>query len=233
MRTVSAVLLAVASLAATRAAAQTTFRFGLRGGGQLAWATLATPALGSEYLPERTGQRPLLAWQAGAVLEAHFGRLALQPALVFSQKDSKITAAGSWYNALAYSTLNRFEAQVTTHTNWLELPLNLVYTAHGDHGFQVFAGPYVAVGLGRARTGTVTLSSTIDAANLPSVRSLDAEGNNGGDYRRLDAGVGYRRGPWQVQTGYGLGLLNAYSGEGQPASHNREPQFTATYFVAH
>ena len=59
--------------------------------------------------------------------------------------------------------------------------------------------------------------------------------------RRLDAGlnagVGYRAGPVQVQLGYGLGLLNQQPSKAPafhddlPAYYQRVVQLTATYFV--
>lgn len=54
-----------------------------------------------------------------------------------------------------------------------------------------------------------------------------------GTYRRLDfgvnAGLGYRRGPLQLQAGYGYGLRNLRSIDGG-SSYNRVAQLTATYF---
>jgi len=136
------------------------------------------------------------------------------------------------------SSVNRF--------NWLELPVNVVYTLHD---FQVFAGPYVALGVGGRERGTLRQAS-------PAARfgpyEFDRKNHYGSDTynRRLDAGinlgVGYRRGPLQVQLGYGIGLRNLHqqpvfdgSVFGDPQrghefnndrAHNRVAQLTAAYF---
>lgn len=181
------------------------------------------------------------------MLEAAFGKFAVQPALVFSQKGEKFntnvyfSAIGGGFAASSNST-NRY--------NWLELPVNFVYTLHGDHGLQLFAGPYVAMGIGGRQTGT----SYFAAPNVSyAPYEFDNQITYGSDTsnRRFDAGVnfglGYRQGPVQVQAGFGLGFVNlrrdipsidpgfspltAYNFY-TDAAYNRVVQLTGTYFFS-
>ena len=122
------------------------------------------------------------------------------------------------------------------------MPVNVVYTLHG---FQVFAGPYVALGVGGRQHGTISGFSPYYIKFIP--QCVDEKVAYGPDTnnRRLDAGVnfgiGYQWGPLQVQLGYGLGLWNLHQDNSfqlynhghdfdQDAAHNRVMQMTGTYF---
>ena len=122
-------LLLTALLSAASVAAQPTFRLGLRGGLNRATSTVAPASISpsSQYYYSAS-KSAIYAWQAGAVLEVAFRRFALQPALVFSQKGEQFDAVTSisgvaGMSGTAMSTVNRY--------NWLELPVNVVYTLHG------------------------------------------------------------------------------------------------------
>ena len=237
------------ALSAATAAAQTTFKLGVRGGTNRALTTVAPAgsATGLNTYDRSADKSAIYAWQAGLVLEAAFGKFAVQPALVFSQKGEKFTT-DVYFNALgggfaaSSSSTNRY--------NWLELPINFVYTLHGDHGLQVFAGPYVAMGVGGRQTGTNYFAA-------PNISYAPYEFNNqvtygaGTNNRRFDAGInfglGYRQGPVQVQAGFGLGFVNlhretpgfdpgfspltAYNFYND-AAYNRVLQLTGTYFFS-
>ena len=238
-------------LGATAASAQTTFRLGLRGGLNRALTTVAASGSSSGNYPfsYSTDKAALYAWQAGVVLEASRGNFAFQPALLFSQKGerantSSYTSGVAGYSAAQTSTTNRY--------NWLEIPLNVVYTLPGNYGLQVFAGPYVALGLGGRRRGSTMGVSYYgpDYDPIPGIeRPVDervsyGEGTNN---CRLDVGVnfgvGYRQGPVLVQLGYGLGLRNLHQPAdtrtidfahefGADAAYNRVAQLTGTYFFS-
>jgi hypothetical protein len=233
----------------TTASAQTTFKLGVRGGLNRALTTVApgSSATGLNTYERSADKSAIYAWQAGLVLEAAFGKFAVQPALLFSQKGEKFDT-GVYYNGIgggfAASSIS------TNHYNWLELPVNFVYTLHGDHGLQLFAGPYVAMGVGGRQKGTNYFSA-------PNIRyapyGYDNQVTYGPDTsnRRFDAGVnfglGYRQGPVQVQASFGLGLVNlhrnirsidpgfypptAYNFYGD-AAYNRVAQLTGTYFLS-
>jgi len=238
-------LAAALLLSATAASAQTTCRLGLRGGLNRALTTVdpAGNSSGSYPYSYATDKSALYAWQAGVVGEIRSGKFAFQPALVFSQKGEK--ASSSLY-ASGFTGYSIAITNSTNRYNWLELPLNVVYTLHGDHGLQVFAGPYVALAVGGRQQGTTGSTSyygpvydPLPAQQTDFDKSIDY--GPGTNNRRLDAGVnfgvGYRQGPVQVQLGYVLGLRNLH----QPtdigginfqayAAHNRVAQLTATYF---
>ncbi|HEX8656679.1 MAG TPA: outer membrane beta-barrel protein [Hymenobacter sp.] len=164
-------LLSVATVAAFMAAAptvraQTSISLGLRLGGNLATRSGDDPA----YSPRegtyggtatRTtatqkdyARQAIISPQFGAVLDVRFGNLALQPAVLFSQKgvdqtlDATTTTTTSFGGFPAEKTTLTEKLHSTSRANYLEIPVNLVYTTGGDHGFQIFAGPYVAFGMG-------------------------------------------------------------------------------------
>ena len=243
-------LLAALLGSATAASAQTTFRLGVRGGANRALTTVAQPAYmsgGAYYAADKSA---FYAWQAGLVLEASFNKFAFQPAILFSQKGEKLGASTSFSGINGINTLQNTS---TNRYNWLELPLNIVYTLHGDHGLQIFAGPYVALAVGGRQKGTeISYTSTGVAGGYRTTDfndkiSYGSDTNN----RRLDVGfnfgLGYRRGPVQVQLGYGLGLRDLHRTDSpsidpgfSPFSHNfnadaaynRVAQLTGTYFFA-
>lgn len=242
-------------LTAFSASAQTTFRLGLRGGLNRALTTQAAAAnysvQTSYYTVTYTAAKSAIyAWQAGAVAEVSFGKISLQPALLFSQKGETAFNAthsqattGYYYDHAEQTSTNRY--------NWLELPLNVVYTAHGDHGWQLFAGPYVAFAVGGHQKGTGNSTSSGVAGPYSYPIDQRIRYGDGTAAQRLDAGVnfgiGYRQGPVQVQVGYGLGLRNLYQASqplidpySSPAYHNssddtaynRVAQLTGTYFFS-
>jgi hypothetical protein len=243
--------LAAALLLSTAASAQTTFRLGLRGGANRALTTVAATGSASGTYPfsYSTDKGALYAWQAGVVLEASQGNFAFQPALLFTQK-------GEQTNITLYASgVAGYSASQTTSTNrynWLEIPLNVVYTLHGDHGLQVFAGPYVALGVGGRQRGSTNAVSYYGPVYdpLPGIERPINENISYGDgtnNHRLDVGVnfgvGYRQGPVQVQLGYGLGLRNLHQPAetsrvdfvhefGADAAYNRVAQLTGTYFFS-
>ena len=232
-------------LSAATASAQTTFHLGLRGGLNRALTTVdpAGTASGSYPFSYATDKSALYAWQAGVAGEVRVGNLAFQPALLFSQKGEKLHTD---FSASGFVGNAREETTSTNRYNWLELPLNFVYTPHGDHGLQLFAGPYLALALGGRRRGTAYYSAPSIWRAPQDIDEAIAYGSNTNN-RRLDAGisfgVGYRQGPVQVQLGYGLGLRNLHQSAGEvyydygrnfqaDAARNRVAQLTGTYFFS-
>ncbi len=236
-------------LSAATVSAQTTFRLGVRGGANRALTTLAAASNspGTFPLSYSADNSAIYAWQAGLVAEWAWGKFALQPGLQFSQKGEKFNN-----NATLSGIANTYyQTTSVTRNNWLELPLNFVYTLHSDHGLQLFAGPYVALAVGGRQRGTSY------SFYGPAVDSVPFEFENQVSYgpdtnnRRFDAGVnfgiGYRQGPLQVQLGYGLGLRNLHQAGpvsidpnfspfphnfNADAAYNRVAQLTGTYFFA-
>ena len=197
-------LLSLATVAALLAAApavraQTTISLGLRAGGNLATRAGDDPAYtlnngtnsGTATIVTSTQQsysrQAIIAPQFGAVLDVRFGKLALQPAVLFSQKgaeqtlDATTTTTYSFGgNVFSRSTFTE-KLHSTSRANYLEIPVNMVYTTGGDHGFQVFAGPYVAFGLG-GRTeienqGTATSNNGGSGGSSISTNNYYSYGN--------------------------------------------------------
>jgi len=158
--------LAAPLLLATTAHAQTTFRLGLRGGLHRALTTTdpAGSSAGSYPYSYSTAKSACFAWQAGVVLEARAGNFAVQPALLFSQKGEQRRTSLAVSGVAGYTST---QTATTNRANWLELPLNVMYTRHGDHGWQVFAGPYVALGVGGRQHGSITSSAYYGPATDP------------------------------------------------------------------
>ena len=160
--------------------------------------------------------------QVGATLNAQFGNLSVQPSLLFTMKGDQAEASEKESTTMGGQTVSyAYESKQTLRLNYLELPVNLVYSTNGaEGGFQVFAGPYVALGLsGKATsksTSTVTsggTSQTRTSSDDSDVEFVSKEGKDDKAYlRNIDAGfnmgVGYKVGGVQAQLGYGLGLSN-------------------------
>jgi hypothetical protein len=227
-------------LSAATASAQTSFSLGPRAGLNRAVTTLsdASTSTGSQYFNYSAEKSAVYAWQAGGVLEIAFSKFAIQPALLFSQKGEHLTTTIAVAGTGGFSTSTQYSAN---RYYWLELPVNFVYSVHD---FQLFAGPYVAIAVG----GQYQSTSYYDSPNTKSIpRTYDGKIHyNSFEDRRLDAGlnlgVGYRKGPLQVQLGYAVGLLNLkrnpiqvwsagpfHNFEADPA-YNRVAQLTGAYF---
>lgn len=253
-------LILVCALGVATASAQTSYRFGVRAGGNYATTTEKSPVqTSSGNATSSYSKSPIFAYQLGIVLEARKGNFAFQPALVFSQKGTTINAEVA-LTELTTGYLQQRKGQTAVRYNWLELPLNMVYNLPGKSGLQLFAGPYVAVGVGGKAVSEIN-NSTNDPNNpvvIPFTKFTDKIEYNPSDetlaktsslaslsirgfYSRrvdagLNAGVGYQRGPVQVQAGYGLGLVNLYykkesGGYTSQSGYNRGAQLTVTYFL--
>ena len=214
-------------LSVATASAQPTFKLGVRGGLNQATSTVATASNSSGTYPGYFATKSALyAWQAGAVLEVSFRHFAMQPALIFSQKDEQLIIYANGFAGIIQ------ERQLTSCSNWLELPVNAVYTLHG---FQLFAGPYVALAVGgRAHDRLIDYESKLVYGTGTGNRRFDAG---------VNVGLGYRQGPLQVQLGYAMGLRNLHQAPsdlivGFPPYHDfptdeaysRVVQLTGTYF---
>jgi hypothetical protein len=227
-------------LMAATAQAQVTISFGPHVGYNLATTDYQYPlSQGDSY---HVSARNGLA--VGIEAQASRGHLALQSALLYSQKGYAIARAtgDSQRDQLLSTDEYRF--------NYLTLPLNLVYTTGAaGQGFQVFGGPYVSALLG----GHYHWHSELVGPNVHFI--LDHEGRivAGSEHisssasepdfasRRLDAGaqagVGYRYAGMLLQVGYSLGLRNvgvsypAGAGSTAPTYH-RAFQVSLAYLVS-
>lgn len=235
-------LTAVLALAATSAQAQATISFGPRVGVNLSSASISGPDT------EGISPKSIFGGQLGATADVRFGNFAVQPSLVFSRKGFQLTQSGSETFNGATAT---YSDKRTLNINYLELPVNFVYTTGGDHGFQMFAGPYVAFGVGGSapyetdvvipgfindhKSGT----GKVNFANQEPTSSNSSSSDNDVTVRRFDVGgnvgIGYRQGPFQVQASYGLGFgniipLSSDGSDTKNKAHNQLGQLTVNYF---
>jgi Outer membrane protein beta-barrel domain len=184
-------------------------------------------------------EKILLAPQVGVSLNVEFGNLAFQPALLFSQKGFKIKEEETMGGVTQ-------KLDATTRFNYLELPLNFVYTTGGSEGFQIFAGPYVGFGLGGKQKSEYSFSGGGGSGSTSGTTKIkfanQEEANSDDAYVRqpdlgLNGGIGYKTGPLQAQLGYSLGLSNLVpndSNGNKPdddlSAKNRVIQFSLSYF---
>lgn len=212
-------------------------RLGVRAGAQVTRLTTTAP----DYVPAELKYN-YWGGQAGLVLEAALGWLSLQQGVVFSQKGYR--EKRSWTQELQ-GTSYPSKSLVRLRLNYLELPLNLVATVHG---VQLFAGPYLGVGLGGEYKYTYTKPMrTSEYYQTYALTSYANEAKIGfgqksptpyyRPFRRLDAGyqagVGYRRNGWQAQAAYSHGVKNSYESPYigyNPPAENRGFQLTLTRF---
>lgn len=131
--------------------------------------------------------------------------------------------------------------------NYLEIPINFAYKIND---FQIYAGPYLAIGIGGKNKWDLTYKydgdeySESDEYNFKPVFGEVGEGDLDDDedaYSALDyglnLGVGYQTGPILINAGYSLGLGNltpAYEGDdddrGDYKISNRVISLSVSYF---
>jgi hypothetical protein len=253
MKNLFTALLLTAATATTVQAQSVTFgpRLGLN---------LTTSA--NSGTPSGFGQdtKSIVGVQVGGTLNIAFGEhLAFQPSLLYTQKGMETT--GTETDRTDPPSVTTITASATTKFNYLELPLNFVYTVGGSEGLQFFAGPYVAMGVGGSGSYKVNLNSTDpnlapfngDYPGSLSIEFADKQNDNSSlnnsnstsptitvTARRFDAGlnagIGYRVGPFQAQLGYGLGLVNFVPNDSDgndtgSKSYHRGFQLSANYFL--
>lgn len=226
MKNLFTALFLTAGLAATATSAQAQkVSFGPR---------LGLNSCSLSYSGDKNGfddPKGIVGVQVGGTANISFGHLAFQPSIIFTQKGAKLSGSGRVPDS---GFITNYSISATLKPSYIELPLNFVYTSDEDHGFQVFAGPYVAFGVGGNGDYKVTVTSSdpnLALYNGDYPGSIEVEyGERQNDnqsagnanslsapplvatFRRFDAGfnagIGYRTGPIQAQLGYGVGLTN-------------------------
>lgn len=226
--------------AATTAQAQSALSIGPRLGLNMATVT-ASGDNSSEVDPKN-----IFTPQVGVTLDLNFGgKFSFQPSLLYSQKGFKTEESGT--ESFGGNTIT-YSGSTTARINYLELPLNFVFTTGGTQGFQVFAGPYLALGVGgkaeyqfSVKDSQGLLNSSESGSSPVKFANQEPSNSNGNtSYVRqfdagLNAGMGYRQGPIQVQLAYGLGLgnlvpLNSDGSDTGEKAQNRVLQLSANYF---
>ena len=217
------------------ALAQSRFQIGLRVGGNLASLTVPTVSYNSGFGPRlEVTSSPVLGWQAGVQADYRLGpQVSIQSALVLSQKGVAQTVDLS--DLFGTGGQDHTHIDAVARPLYAELPLHVVVAPTQLRGVQLVVGPYVAVGVGgkahlnydvtngdNSGLGVVPQSGSTDLTMRygSSFPDLDTYSNGTtADFvaiaqaRRFDAGLdvgaGYRRGPWQGQLIFSLGLTNS------------------------
>ncbi len=160
----------------------------------------------------------------GLLIDIPFGRWAVQPGFLYSSKGFSGTVI---YQSRYIDGRGRVDDKVDiAHDwNWLEIPLNVVFTTKRTRGWQLLAGPYIALLLNGRQRATLTewenppyynynqrteLTGPLKATN--DVQPDDLRGSAVNFLRPRDAGVqlggGYCFGRFGLRFSSSWGLRN-------------------------
>ena len=155
------------------------------------------PVIGETLMTQHQSNDTKLDYRFGLVAGAQaylsWGRFALQPALLFSQKGFKYSSQ-ILYRTNPTSPDIYVDFTTRTRLNYLTLPLNFTFAPAGTAtGPQFFAGPYVSMLLGGnvaqdelpgqpASTTAIRVTNEAELYGGPAARRFDTG---------LQAGVGY------------------------------------------
>ena len=163
----------------------------------------------------------LIGFQVGAIADyALSDAFSVQTGLLLSQKGAKYEMGDETAKATA---------------NYLEIPIHGVYALDmGGNTLQLFAGPYIGVGLFGKITSDAEGWEDIDMEFVSDAKDVeDAAPVSMLDYG-VNFGVGYKMNNIQIQAQYGLGLANTlpkFDGESpEDKVTNTNIQLSLTYF---
>lgn len=204
-RSTTALLATVLVLLASTARAQVRYSIGPRLGLNLTTCQYDDAHEGTPGY--RTGV------EAGLLGSVELGHVALQPALLFSQKGYRqryLDVSSSGANGGSPSVQG--DVLFSERLNYLTLPLHVAYTARRDgQGIQAFAGPYLGLLLNGRTDFTFTSPGNPTVTQSDKITPVGDSGPDLNSYARrfdagLQAGLGYRYRACLVQLTYGLGL---------------------------
>lgn len=183
-------------------------KFGVRGG--LNFASMET-----NILPSGATLNGLTSFHVGGIVELGLPLVSIESGLLLSSKGVQAKLSGqaagvSLTNTFAFSPL------------YLEIPIHAIYKINlGAAKLRLFAGPYIAFGIG----GNKKMEFT--ATGLPNGVSLESLGLKGSSEKikygssdesdlastdlGLDFGAGVEVSKFVIQAQYGLGLANIKS----------------------
>jgi hypothetical protein len=242
----SNVLLSLLILVAFSFSAKAQVEFGIKAGAN--FSNISQNFTNSDWEME-TNIKP--GFHIGATADVPISdNFSFQPGLLYSSKGYSVDIEESIENILGESLPAgaSIDGYFRGTFNYIEVPLNFAFKTND---LQIFAGPYVAMGLSGKQKYDFTVSymgmssSDKDELKMKPVFGEVKEGDLSDDedaFTALDygfnAGVGYKVGPVLIQAGYSLGLGNmtpAY--EGDPASErddykisNRVITLSVSYF---
>lgn len=217
------VLLSLLIVVACAFSAKAQIEFGIKAGAN--FSNISQDFKDSDW---ETDTKIKPAFHFGVTADVPFSdNFSFQPGLLYSSKGYNIDL-GAFMEDLFGEALPEevsFDGYARAPFNYLEIPLNFAFKTNG---FEIFAGPYVAMGLSGKEKYDITVSymgvseSEKDEMKIKPVFGVVKEGylsEEEGAFSALDyginAGIGYRFGPVLFQGGYSLGLGNmtpAYEG---------------------
>lgn len=186
---------------------QSQFRMGIRGGYNIAKIHVNESPLFNNEFESRT------TFQAGLMAELPaFEKFYLQSGILYLEKGYRIEDESN-------STNSRVISSAKGRYHFIEVPFNLAFKYSG---FQIFAGPYMALGFAGKEETVQTIifdsgresETNRDEFNFrPVFGEVDFNNFNddtpfsGLDYG-INVGVGYEVGPLSLNASYSIGLGN-------------------------
>jgi len=204
--------LLIIGLIAINSQMQAQVKFGVKAG-----LNMANISQNFEDSDNEMATKMRFAYHFGGVVSFGFGDIVqLQTGILYSSKGGNIDLEDEFGSDVEVDGYYRYIL------HFVEIPANFIFGLPA--GFQVYAGPYVAVGLGgrekwdyTAKSDTYELSAKGDI-KLKPVFGKVGEGDLGDDEDAfyaldfgLNFGIGYEVGPVLIHTGYSLGLGNMFA----------------------
>lgn len=225
--------------------AQAQVKFGIKGG-----VNLANVSQNYEDSDDEINTKSRLALNLGVTVDyAISEEVSLQSGLLFSGKGFALNLKEPYDG---YEVEGIIKGYNRLALNYIEIPVNVAYKIKD---FQIYAGPYLAVGISGENkydysltntdgVNTYTFSDRGDYTYKPIFGEANAAdfSDDSEPFRALDyglnLGVGYDVGPVVVSLGYSLGLGNItpkYEGSTADPSDsklsNRVLNVSVTYFL--
>ncbi|KUG06641.1 hypothetical protein ASU33_04675 [Solirubrum puertoriconensis] len=197
-------------------------------------ATLTTLSSRPERYPSRYS--PLAGAQVGLAGQWQWGAVRLQTAMLYTQKGAR---QRTQYALPSPTGELLYDYRIRTRFGYLEVPLHLAVAPVWARYLQVFAGPYLAMGVGGQFEQEYQPTG---GQNQPvrEARPLEytAFMKSYADAQRYDtgisAGLGYQTGPVLLQAQYSWAWQNNrpawYSGPGT-ARYHRTAALALTYLL--
>ncbi|MEN8137695.1 MAG: porin family protein [Bacteroidota bacterium] len=213
--------------------AQAQIKYGVKGG-----LNLSDIAQNLKDSDEEMDTKMRIGYHIGATVDYTINeKVSLQSGLLLTSKGFKVEDSESEAGFSA-------DYKVSGIVNYLEIPVHFAYKIND---FQIYAGPYLAFGVGGKFKTEYSLTfngnteSDSDETKLKPVFGEVAEGDleedegayNAFDYG-LNFGIGYQVGPVLLNAGYSLGLGNFVpkyeNSDNEDKVSNRVISVSATYF---
>lgn len=201
-------VLVVVMFAAFAMQAQAQVKFGVKAG-----VNLNNIAQNFDDSDLESATKMRLAYHVGVVADLGLSEMfSIQPGVLFTSKGYSVDLEDDLPSGVEVDGYDRVSL------NYVEIPVNAVVKISG---LQIYAGPYVGIGIGGKNKWDYTVTTAAgdeDVSDDMKLKAFFGEVGEGdldddeGAYRALDYGVnfglGYGVGPVVISAGYSLGLGN-------------------------